>query len=163
MIDTCGTSIYRTISETYKHKNHVNNFMNMLIKELMNRAINHDNSKLESPELEIFDKNTAKLATCTYGSDEYKRYMQEMRPALTHHYENNSHHPEYHDNGIKDMTLVDLIEMICDWKAATLRHNDGDILKSIKINQERFNYSDEILCILTNTIRLIERIDSNVD
>jgi hypothetical protein len=50
------------------------------------------------------------------------------------------------------MTLVDLCEMIADWKAASMRHNNGDILKSIEINQPRFNYSDELKQILINTV-----------
>ena len=51
------------------------------------------------------------------------------------------------------MNLVDLIEMLCDWKAATMRHNDGDIMKSIEINQERFGYGDEIKQIMINTVK----------
>ena len=50
------------------------------------------------------------------------------------------------------MNLIDLIEMLLDWKAATLRHENGDIIKSINQNQTRFKYSDEIKQILLNTI-----------
>lgn len=60
------------------------------------------------------------------------------------------------DKGILGMSLVDLIEMLCDWKAATLRHNDGCIRKSIDINQKRFGYSDELRAIFLNTLGLIE-------
>jgi hypothetical protein len=41
--------------------------------------------------------------------------------------------------------------MICDWLAAVKRHKDGDIFRSIEVNQERFGYSDEIKEILKNT------------
>jgi len=57
--------------------------------------------------------------------------------------------PEF---GIRGMTLLDVVEMLCDWKAATQRHADGDILKSVEINQKRFGYSDELKAILRNTI-----------
>ena len=40
------------------------------------------------------------------------------------------------------LNLLDLIELFCDWKASTLRHNDGNIKKSIEINQNRFGYDD---------------------
>jgi hypothetical protein len=40
-----------------------------------------------------------------------------------------------------------------DWKAATLRHADGDILKSIEINQKRFGYSDDLKEIFKNTVK----------
>ena len=57
--------------------------------------------------------------------------------------------------GIRGMNLLDLVEMICDWKAATMRHADGDILRSIEINQKRFGYSDELKQILLNTVPLL--------
>jgi len=49
------------------------------------------------------------------------------------------------------MDLLDLVEMLCDWKAATERHKDGDLLRSIEQNQKRFLYSDELKQILINT------------
>lgn len=61
------------------------------------------------------------------------------------------------------MNLVDLIEMLCDWKAATLRHDDGDLIKSLKHNQERFGFGDEIGQLLLNTardFRMVSRLDA---
>lgn len=54
--------------------------------------------------------------------------------------------------GLNGMSLIDLIEMLCDWFAATQRHNDGNILRSIELNQKRFNYSDELKQIFINTV-----------
>ena len=42
------------------------------------------------------------------------------------------------------MNLIDIVEMICDWKAATLRHNDGNLLKSVEINAKRFGMDDQL-------------------
>ena len=95
---------------------------------------------------------TPKLKSSTYGSEEYKKFLEELKPALDNHYKENRHHPEHFENGIKGMTLVDLIEMLCDWCAAVERHSDGNILKSIEINQKRFGYSDELKQILINTL-----------
>jgi len=143
---------YNSYEDTINHKQEVENVLCYICDVLSKRAVDHDNSKLESPEKEIFDLYTPKLKNTTYGSDEYKNYLKEMQVALKHHYSNNSHHPEHHKNGIKDMDLVDLIEMIADWYAATKRHDDGNIIKSLEINQSRFNYSDELKQIFTNTI-----------
>lgn len=55
------------------------------------------------------------------------------------------------------MTLIDLLEMLCDWKASSERHTDGDIYRSIEINQSRFGYSDELKTILKNTIDYLIR------
>lgn len=142
--------------DTLKHINEVKSLIKRVRDELENRAWNHDNSKLEEPEKSIFDMYTPKLKTTTYGSDEYQQYLKEMQVALDHHYACNPHHPEFHNNGIEDMSLIDLIEMLCDWMAATKRHDDGDIRSSIELNQKRFGYSDELKQILYNTLPLIE-------
>jgi hypothetical protein len=85
--------------------------------------------------------------------------MKEMKVAIDHHNKHNRHHPEYFENGIKDMNLIDLIELICDWKSATLRHDDGDIIRSISMNKERFGYSDELEQILLNTVKYLGNSD----
>jgi hypothetical protein len=139
--------------ETLKHINIVQVYLNQVITNFDERSNVHDRSKLNNPEVEIFDEVTPKLAALTYGSPEYFDILKEMKPALDHHYKHNSHHPEHYENGIKGMSLLDLIEMIVDWKAATLRHNDGNLLRSVEQNQKRFGYSDELKQIFLNTIK----------
>jgi len=145
--------------KTLRHIETVRNYLGAVIKELLFRSEDHDQSKLRTPEVEGFEEYTPKLRTCAYGSDEYKLYLKEMQVALDHHYSVNRHHPEYFQNGISEMTLIDIIEMLCDWKAATLRHSDGDIMKSIAINQERFGYSDELAVIFRNTAKWMDSIN----
>jgi len=138
-----------------KIKNNLNNKENkkqkILIEKLNYRANNHDKSKLEEKEFPYFAEFTPKLENCTYGSDEYKEFLKGLKPALDHHYSVNSHHPEFHKNGINDMSIVDIIEMYCDWCAAVKRHKDGNILKSININKNRFKISDQLTKILENS------------
>lgn len=150
------SSKYDSEEDTRLHISLVSHYMGLLCNRLKYASSVHDMSKLNNPEKEIFDIYTPKLKGTTYGSDEYKQYLNEMKKALNHHYENNAHHPEHFSNGISGMTLVDLTEMICDWYAATKRHDDGDIYKSLQINQARFNYSDELKSILKNTVDLIK-------
>lgn len=172
--------------KTHEHIAEVDKRIGYVIRELRCRALDHDKSKLGSPEREIFDEYTPKLKGTTYGSIEYRKYLKEMQFALDHHYKNNRHHPEhfsyYECNGcfkrfsdimpnycdvcgysqfqkrtdISQMNLIDIIEMLCDWKAATLRHADGDMHKSIKINKDRFEISEQLTQILHNTVGLIE-------
>lgn len=144
------------IRETKEHIAQVREFLLIFAQELINRALVHDKSKLEYPEVDIFAEYTPKLKHSTYGSDEYKTFLSEMQVALKHHYTNNSHHPEHYENGIRGMDLADIVEMICDWKAATMRHDDGDIRKSIEFNRNRFNYSDDLEEIFLNTITMFE-------
>lgn len=141
---------------THEHIQQVQHFVGRAVRNLLNRQEVHDRSKLQSPEAEVFEEFTPKLAASTYGSPEYEEFRRAMKPALDHHYARNPHHPEHHLAGVKGMSLLDLLEMICDWKAATLRHNDGNILFSIENNQKRFGYSDELKQIFLNTIRELD-------
>lgn len=143
---------YDSTKDTLLHIKRVSQLLTNAAKKLITRANCHDDSKLSSPEKELFDEFTPKLIGTTYGSDEYKENLKGLGVALKHHYKHNSHHPECHKNGVNGMDLFDLLEMIIDWKAATERHADGDIMKSIKINKERFGLSDQLVDVLNNTV-----------
>ena len=52
--------------KTLRHIETVRNFLNSVIRELTIRAERHDQSKLESPEAEMFEEFTSKLRNCTY-------------------------------------------------------------------------------------------------
>lgn len=144
--------------DTIRHIQKVRDNLHVIIDDLLDRARNHDHSKLESPEVEVFDEYTPKLKYLTYGSPEYKEALAGMGPALAHHYAACDHHPEHFENGIEDMSLIQIIEMLCDWKAAVERHADGDIQKSIDLNAERFGYGDEVRRLLHNTIDHMEKL-----
>lgn len=143
--------------ETYKHIDVIIRLLVGMQAELGKRIISHDRSKLADPELKTFTEFTPKLKDSTYGSAEYKGFLKDMAPALAHHYANNRHHAEFFENGMRGMTIIDLLEMIVDWRASTLRHKDGDIMRSIELNQERFGYSDDIKSLLINTIAVLDK------
>ena len=144
---------YDSKKDTLKHIYKVRLFLNSVTRQLKDRAQYHDASKLESPEKEAFDEWTPKLSNVTYSSEEYRNMLRQMKPAIDHHQKHNRHHPEYFgDCGIACMNLIDLTEMLCDWKAATMRHNDGDIIRSLKINAKRFNMPPILVSLLENTI-----------
>lgn len=138
------------------------------IANLQNRAVNHDDSKFSPEEFDLFAQETPNLRNLTYGSDEYKQALERLGPALDHHYRWNRHHPEYHamddcsgyppnaddvksGRAFASMNLLDLLEMLADWKAATERHADGDLMKSIEQNADRFGYDESMKTLLKNT------------
>lgn len=147
-------SEYDSTAETLKHSRRVGELMGRPIKELIDRSTKHDLSKTQPPEKAIFDEFTPKLKHSTYGSEEYKSFLEAMGEGLRHHYAHNRHHPEHFENGVNGMTLVDLIEMLADWKAATERHDNGDLAKSLEIQKDRFGLSDQLVQILRNTAEL---------
>ena len=144
-------SDYDSRADTLIHSQRVGELMVRLVKELLDRSTCHDRSKTLPPEVDTFNEFTPKLKASTYGSPEYKSYLAAMGDGLIHHYASNRHHPEHFPNGINDMTLVDLIEMLADWKAATERHDGGDLAKSLEIQRERFGLSGQLVAILYNT------------
>jgi Family of unknown function (DUF5662) len=152
MADGC----YDSRPDTYEHIAMVRAGLLHMAWDLILRAHRHDQSKLEAPELAIFDEYTPKLRDSTYGSLEYKALLAGMGEALQHHYAANDHHPEHFENGIADMDLIQVTEMLVDWKAATLRHADGDLTRSIEQNAERFGYGPEIKRLLLNTASNLE-------
>lgn len=141
---------FDSTTDTLKHIKRVAELLMSASEELLHRAKCHDDSKLEEPEKSIFDSVGDKLNSLTFGSDEYKKHLSEMQPALEHHYKNNSHHPEYYPNGVNGMNLFDLMEMFFDWKAAGERHG-GNIYKSIEHCKGRFQLSEQLCEILKNT------------
>jgi hypothetical protein len=106
------------------------------------RAITHDMSKFSIIETKHFVETIHQLHDVKYGDQKYYKVLGEAKQAINHHYKINRHHPEFHKQGIRGMSFIDLVEMICDWKAATRKHKDGDINSSIDINAERFGYDN---------------------
>lgn len=114
------------------------------------RAALHDRSKLKEPEKSGYDRLAADLKDIVYGTDEYRAALAAAKPVIDHHYAHNSHHPEHYPNGIAGMTLLDIVEMACDWAAAADRYG-GLTLASLESNRKRWVISDQLYSILLNT------------
>jgi hypothetical protein len=138
-------------AQTQAHIDLIRKLLNMAAVELLRRGEIHDQSKFSPEEVDVFTEFTPKLKGCTYGSDEYKGFLAEMKPALDHHYAHNRHHPEHFRDGIEGMNLVDVLEMFIDWLASSTRHTDGDVRRSIEVNHQRFNMSPQLVRIFQNT------------
>ena len=144
---------YDSTTDTLLHIKRVQELMIWFANYLLNSALQHDQSKLEEPEKSTFDKITPLLRGTTYGSDEYKKIMRDNKEGIEHHQSSNSHHPEFYNNGINDMSLMDVVEMFLDWKAASERHADGDIIRSIEIQKKRFGIDEQLCQIFRNTTK----------
>ena len=143
-------------NETRKHILLVGDLLLRVVMELTERIKNHDKSKFDEAERKLFAEMTQKLEKTMYGDEAYKAFLRKLGPALQHHYCENRHHPEHFNDGIEGMNLIDLLEMICDWIAATKRHEDGDIVLSLEKNKKRFDISLQLFKILENTVKFLE-------
>lgn len=128
-------------------RRHINTFIQLLIR----RAENHDKSKLEEPELSWW-KEMDKEPRYPYGSEEYKQKIKRWNKVFKHHYQYNRHHPEYYEYGVSEMTLIDIVEMMCDW----LGYKDTTIVtEALKVCDEqmaRYDISEELRQIIFNTL-----------
>ncbi len=145
--------------ETQKHIEKVRKYIRFFTDKLTSRGVNHDAAKLEPPEVELFAEYTPRLATMEYNSEEYKQCLAGLKPALDHHYATYRHHPEHFANGINDMNLIDLVEMLADWKAASERQQNGNLLTSIEVNAARFKMTDQLKQILLNTAKTLDEVE----
>jgi len=145
--------VHSSHADTKAHIRRVQQLLGGVIDDFTERQRVHDASKLVSPEVEYFDTYTPLLKNLAYGSAEYKACLAEMKPGLDHHYANNDHHPEFFgDKGLHGMSLIQLLEMLVDWKAAGERHG-GCLFRSIEMNAGRFKYGPELKNIFLNTAR----------
>ena len=141
---------YDCTDDVQRHKFKVRYWMRGFANLLQLRADLHDASKLLPPEKACFDEWTPKLKEVEFGSQDYADHLRQMGECLKHHYQENRHHPEHYENGVDGMTLHDLVEMLCDWMAASEE-------KGTPINLEyfraRFKLSDQLVSILRNTLK----------
>lgn len=142
---------YDSTVDTKLHILNMKKIAEPISKDFLLRILQHDKSKLESPEKECYDALIPQLKEHTYGSPGYFRVKKEMeKTGLAHHYQENRHHPEHFKNQIHDMNLVDILEMLCDWYAASMRSDTG-FEEGFKKNIERFHISKDLEEVLWNT------------
>ena len=148
------------IKTNIDHRYYVKFFITKIIEELSHRANVHDSSKYSNDETVGFVK-AIPYTNIKWGSTDIPNDIaNSLQDSLLIHHSRNDHHPEYFENGIEDMDLIQLLELACDWRAAMIRHKNFDIDETICVGQTRFKFCDSIARILQNTL---ERIDTYVD
>ena len=145
------TKPYDSAPDTRAHVDLVRRFLADVRGELWHRAQVHDASKFEEPEKSGFDVIRPRLDHDDIDSDEYRATLQEFDSILRHHYDHNRHHPEHFPDGIAGMNLIDLVEMVCDWKAASLRKPGGTV--NLDWAVKRFGIEPQLASIIANTVR----------
>lgn len=140
-------------ADTIDHINKVQVRIAEMQADLDTRAAVHDRSKLVEPEKSGYDRLQIALKDVVYGTDEYRAALAEAGPTIAHHYAANTHHPEHYPDGIAGMSLLDVVEMLADWKAASERTKQGSIAQSLAHNKQRWGISDQLAAILENTVK----------
>jgi hypothetical protein len=126
--------------------------------QLRQRGMEHDASKFKEPEFSAYAAGLPALQRCEYDSPEYNRLAAEMAPTIDHHYAANRHHPEHWNaphHGLAGMSLIDICEMLADWKAASGKSGE-EFLGILEQQKVRFGIVDPLYSILVNTAKDLE-------
>jgi hypothetical protein len=138
---------------TRVHIRRVQELLHNAVHEILKRSREHDWSKFSPEEYEPLNEIQKLVETegqAPFGSYEYNRRRDLLKPMLEHHYMYNSHHPEhYGELGVDGMNLFDVLEMFFDWKAASERGQESSM--NITAVCKRFNISPQLENIFRNT------------
>ena len=144
-------------SATMEHKTRVAIKMSALAREITRRGNVHDNSKFKTPEVEIYSAHFNELNNAKYGSPEYDKALNNIKPALNHHNEVNDHHVQHFEDGIFGMDLIQILEMLCDISVAAESKGD-DIIDTLPTWMSRNGVPENYYMILKNTLEHIKEL-----
>ncbi len=148
----------KTIATIMRHTRIIQFLLRSLAANLERRSDLHDLSKWSLDELEGFVEINYILRNYEFGSQEYKDSLKDNK-AIDLHFSRNRHHPEYHPNGVSDMSLIDFIELVVDWRAANMSYGDISWKKSVDIQIDRFKLAPEQIYLVKMISDTIEGID----
>lgn len=108
--------------------------------QIARRCARHDDSKLESDEMQAFlqlpkEGNNMKDANAAMP--------EQVKKFVAMHWKHNKHHPEFFDD-YHDMSEIDIMEMVIDWYARSQQFGT-DFLNFVSTRQaNRFHFDKEI-------------------
>ena len=141
-----------------RHRETVADHLHGLADYFRARAREHDRSKLQFDEFEGFARINKTARNHAYGTPEYTESLASENKeggCIALHFSRNAHHPEFHQKpGF--MGLLDLIEMVIDWKAAADTYGTNTLRASIKIQRARFDFDDWQWGVIEEMVRYLE-------
>ena len=149
--DEYMTDVEKMYQDTFIHKDYVlkvcNKFSKYLIdnnfaedaKELQERAVVHDNSKILNKD--EFRALTGIINDKSCLKDASSKLSQFKQDSIELHWKHNRHHPE-HFKDISEMSRIDKMEMCCDWYARALQYNTNLLEFLEKRQEDRFHFPE---------------------
>ena len=137
-----------------KNKAHIAEFqqaIDTITEKLKTRAKTHDASKLKEPELTQYTEAEEKLEKFKPGSPEYLKIRDKYDIILSKHFTKNPHHPEHFKNGFNDMSILDLLDVLTDWR---LDCGDGDWNKFVDDRRDYYRMDDQVVRIFKNSKKI---------
>ncbi len=151
---------FKVLTDTLRHISEVAENLSDMIHDLEKRSISHDRSKLEEFEFDIMTEKLPIFRKANRESKEYKKSVTAIRAFLDHHYDYNRHHPQFHKNGFADMNLLDILEMIADWKAINKNNSDLSFKESLPETFEMYNIPKNMQKHIIATLEYLDWIEN---
>lgn len=148
----------KAVTTIMRHRDLLRKNMGDIAHILEDRALLHDLSKLQEDEIDGFIRINKAAREHPYGSEEYQRSADsEKQPGgcIHAHFSRNSHHPEYHEHD-QCMGFLDIIEMVCDWKAAADGYGTMTLRESLPIHEKRFNFHEGQWWLIQQVVDFLE-------
>ena len=152
------TEDLKTLLTVIRHREIVGDYLASIAGYLRWRAREHDRSKLQFDEFEGFTRINKTARNHAYGSKEYDESLASAKQeggCCSLHFSRNRHHPEFFENP-KDMGLFDLIELVCDWKAATETYGNNTLAESLEVQRKRFDFDDWQWKVIDDVVRFVD-------
>ena len=149
------TSTLLTIT---RHRAVIQDSLRGIAQMLERRGDLHDLSKFSDEEFSGFRNINHAARGNKYGSPEYRKALEAIGGeggAFEYHVERNRHHPEYFLNQT-EMSFIDIIEMVCDWHAASVVYGNSTLRESLDAHRERFNLSLEQWWLVRQVVQWLE-------
>lgn len=142
------------------HQHHVGTLMRRMSNDLRSRGNRHDISKFSGIEATIGGMNYeeySKINVLHPNASDVQEYTEKTKAALIEHYKLNDHHIEHFENGLSDMSLVQLAELICDSVAHLTErgYTPTECVCEIENQFKKYESSDEIVSIVKNTVKYL--------
>jgi len=149
----------KVLTDTIMHISEVKENLSEIRSVLEQRGNAHDRSKFTDIEFDAFVSTRPEFEKANFGTPEYKKCTDDIKPAIDHHYSENRHHVKFFKNGFEDMNLIDIIEMLADWKAASRRSPDLTFEDSLPEAFEKYSIPETMQKHIISTLTYLGWIE----
>jgi len=151
-------------SRTKQHRDRVKKNIKRIIQEkkgipaelLRERAETHDISKYSKDEYIPYVWLSWWYKENNSGREfVYPKYIKDkVNKATEHHIRTNKHHPEFYSN-TKDMTKLDIAEMVADW-ASMSQELKNNLKEWVKDNIDKWGFSKDQVNLIYDFVSVFE-------
>lgn len=136
--------------EMLRHNRLVRQYGGQIAHATIHLIERHDLDTLEPKYASQWEKFYPYIKA-VFGSAEYRTRQEEMKGLLDEHRKRTRHHPERWEEGIGAMNLMEVSEYVADNLERCRSRGDGNLRRSLEINQGPHKIQSQTMSIILNT------------